>query len=64
MPQAVVERFYHGAQDSIRSAPVSDSIVKIGYVPEVRSPLEFGRLLQEYQQIWVPMAREIGFGPK
>ena len=38
MPQAVVERFYHGAQDSIRSAPVSDSIVKIGYVPEVRSP--------------------------
>jgi tripartite-type tricarboxylate transporter receptor subunit TctC len=64
MPQAVVERFYHGAQDSIRSAPVSDSIVKIGYVPEVRSPPEFGRLLQEYQQIWVPMAREIGFGPK
>lgn len=64
LPPAFAERFYRGVQDSMQSPEVTDSILRIGYVPEVRPAAEFARLLREYQQIWLPIAREIGFGPK
>ena len=64
IPATAVDTLYRGVADSVRSPAFKDGLLKIGYSPELRSSAAFSRLLREYQQVWIPMARQIGFGTR
>lgn len=60
-PQAIVDRLYREVTEITKSEVVRDSIAKSGYAVDVKSPAEFAALLAHEKDVWLPIARKIGF---
>jgi tripartite-type tricarboxylate transporter receptor subunit TctC len=59
MPPDVVLKLYQGVEASMPR--LTDSLRKVGYTPNFETPQDYAKLLEHYQKIWIPIARDIGF---
>jgi hypothetical protein len=56
-----VQTIDRGVAESMRPARFAGSLRKAGYTPSLDPPQDYARLLEHYQQGWLPLARTAGF---
>ena len=64
LPSVVIDTLYRSVEQSTGSPKIRDDMRKVGYALNVQSPQEFGRLVDHYRQIWLPLAKDVEQPPK